>query len=333
MRKSKKGFDKGGLILIGIVIVSMAICLMFATKKEARDMPYSVSSFITEGYSALFEAYKKLGLNVKVDYVPVEEMTTDRCYIIVDHGRIDQEGLFEWVQRGGILVYIVSTEDGRQEISCTDMGEGRIICVEDEDCLTNAWLLENRDAAYELYTYLVQLPEEMPIIFNEYYMYEDSTAEGNGQKNLWSITPLPIKLLILQGGLCIILFFFFAGRRFGKAQALISEVERTENEYIYSVAEIYKRAGAWDVVLGSYYHEMKNRFKLLTRREGDFLALWREEKMSEEEKVRQLLMQIEQLKNKSKTEKLSQKEVMPLIEQIEYFVKIIDKRRKQYWKL
>jgi len=335
MSKSRKSFDKGGIILISVVIITIAISLVLATKKEAKDMPYSVSNAIVEGYSALFETYKELGLNVKVDYVSIEEMNIDNCYVIVDQDWLDTDELLEWAEKGGTVVYVIpaSYDDVVGGIDMEKMGEGKIIYVENATCLTNGWLLENRDTAYELYNYLCELPENQPIIFNEYYMYGDDQEGGGAQDNLWSITPLPIKMLVVQGMICIILFFSFAGKRFGKAQPLVSEVERTENEYIYSVAEIYKRADAWDVALGSYYHELKNRFRQLTRRDGDFLVLWRKEKMPEEDMVRELIAKVQQLKNKSKSEKLSQKEVMPLIEQIEHLMKIIDKRGEQYWKL
>ncbi len=54
--------------------------------------------------------------------------------------------------------------------------------------------------------------------------------------------PMWAKALLLQLLLALLLFYLVMMRRFGKPDKLVNEIMRTSTEYVYSLAELFKKA-------------------------------------------------------------------------------------------
>lgn len=344
MKKSK---NDGFAILLIIIPMCILLGISVANKNESTRSGYAVNSTSKSGYSVVYEALKRLGMNVRRGYTAIEQENTDTCQIVIESEFLIEEieALEEWVEAGGTLVYI---EDSETETWVIPTSKGTWIELGSAEKLTNGYLIEDTEVAYELYETLAQYATGKEIIFNEYYMHSKRGL------NLWDVTPIFIKLTLVELALCVILYFWYAGKRFGKVVMLAEEVERTENEYVYAVASLYKKANAWELTVSSYYRELTHRLNALTRREENLVEAWEKEQLPDLEiakKVNEYVEQIDgyrpnQTKDMIDTEQLfssqvnlakkikksKKKEVKQILNMMEHLMKIIDQRREQYWK-
>lgn len=108
-------------------------------------------------------------------------------------------------------------------------------------------------------------------VSNESYFYITSET-----KTLWDSLSMDQKFFCYQIILFLIAFFAYKGKRFGKPIPLYEEVERTENEYVYSAAALYKHAACWDLAAENYY---KSFLRLINKSHDNWLEYWEEEQL------------------------------------------------------
>lgn len=322
MKKASKSKDK--VLLVVVILICILVGVGVANRKQGTWSSYSVNSTSINGYSIFYETMQRLGMKVKTSSVPMEQIDQEACQVIVASDEFNIEEHLEWMEQGGVLVYIEDHEAESIEINVSQMGSGMQIDVQGAALLANGMLASRTDDAYELYKVLEMYVANREIIFNEYYMH--STYEPTW----WDVMPAFVKFMVLQGGLCLILYFWYEGKRFGKAMDLVEEVERKENEYLLAVAKLYKKAGAWDLAVTSYYNELQRKLKLLTRQEGDFLVIWEKEKLPEQKLAKSISQYIKSMKQKGKQ---NHKEAKKVLSMMEYLMQVIEQRREEYWKL
>lgn len=132
-------------------------------------------------------------------------------------------------------------------------------------------------------------------------------------------------MIIFQLILVMMAYFYFKGKRFGKIIPLYEEVERSENEYLYSVAYLYKKAKCMDIILEIYYKSFIRKIPMAWH--DDWLKYWEEEGLasySQAKKIYHLMNNQER--------NLNRKELISYINTIEKLKKVLDKRRDLYWK-
>ena len=254
----KKKADRDLIILI-ILIPIFLLGAFFISSRAGNMLPaYSVMNKSYTGYSMFLEALKELDYPVSRALTPINEADTDTIQMVVENKNFDvnREENIAWVEDGGTLIYLISdgmqpiltdvTPETTESFSIYRYGGGRIIEMEAAN-LTNRALIKDTGSAYALVEEFNRLPA-YEIAFNESYMYS-----ALDQKSLWSQTPLEIKFIIYHLIIVLAAWFYFKGKRFGKAVPLYEESERSENEYLYSVASLYRHAGCHDLILEDYY--------------------------------------------------------------------------------
>ncbi len=157
------------------------------------------------------------------------------------------------------------------------------------------------------------------IYFNEYNIF----APGQ-QKGLWDYTPLGVKMIIYQLALVIIAFYYYKGKRFGKPIPLYEEVERSENEYVYNTASIYRQADCWDIMVESYYGSL---LKEMNSTHEHWLEYWERKSLPSLNNAKKVYNFMN-----NKKDKYNKNECMQIINIIEELKSILTKRRDSYWK-
>lgn len=333
MAKTKGSSKANGITFLFFLILCIILLIVLGSRKNLSGKDFSVHNDGNMGYSAIYTTLEKLGFDVKVGYTAIPQTSSSVCEMLVTDEYTYEEKCIKWVEDGGTLIFIDYEADGEGEVTVDKVGKGIVIYVDNAETLTNGWLMEDSQAAYDLYTALEEYVDVDTIIFNEYYLYDlDEDGTTVEQLNLWQVMPLPLRMIIIQLIICVVFFFIYAGKRFGKAENLVSETERMENEYIYSVAAIYKKAKAWDLVLESFYKALEDNLRKLTSKEGDLLHIWKEEGLADEVCMQRVVQEMNLMKAQMAERKLKKDEVVPILEQIEHLMKIIDKRREEYWK-
>lgn len=322
----KKSFvsNKNNILLVVVILICIFVGTGIANKQEGVWSRYSINSTSPTGYSILYETFQRLGMKVSSTSVPIEQLDADTCQIIASSYRFDEEEHLDWIEQGGVLFNIHAGDDDSIELYNYEWEKGKIIEVYGGDLLTNAALAEDTEYGYEFYKTIAQYAEGKKIVFNEYYMQDEY------KPSWWDVIPIPIKLMVIQLGLCLILYIWYAGKRFGKPMDLVEEVEREENEYLLAVARLYKKAGAWELALKSYYKELERKLYRLTSKEEDFLVVWEEEELPDQALAQKVADYMKRIQSRNK---IGRKQAKEILGTMEYLIQVIEKRREEYWKL
>lgn len=326
----EKPKSKVGKIVIFIVamLVAILIGVVITQTDEKALQRYSVTNNLAKGYGVIFETLKQCDLEVERICSKPNKLPSESCQLIVHLE--DEEELEEWVENGGIVVEITYDKEYVPAIDIKLQGSGKWITVYGKDGLTNEALREDTQVAYELYSTLAEEAKGRTIYFNEYYLAGQQATNFK----LWHVMPDFIKAMLIQLSIALAFYFGYKGKRFGKAMRLPEEEERTENEYVYAAAALYKKAGAWDLVVHNYYEVLVAHLRKLTRQEADFLTMWEKEALPDlkiAKEVNDSILQLAHLKQGEKCQ-LNKKQVQPIIEKITYLIKQVDQRREEYWK-
>ena len=318
-------------LILFILIIPLFLLLAFyiTTRIEKKLPPYSVANKSRMGYSVFYEALKELNYPVERTLKQVDEYQTNSVQIIPPGGKFDinKDDVKKWVEKGGILVYLTpetvdyieyaTSVKATGDIKLYTYNKGRIINA-DADFMTNKTLLNDTSKAYELLKEISKLSYEK-LYFNESYLFSPAST-----KSLWDTTPMGIKYIIYQMLIALGAFFYYKGKRFGKTIPLHAEVERSENEYLYSAASLYRQAKCLDLMVDNYY---KNFLKGFKNNEEDWLEYWEKEKLPSLHQAKKVYEFMKYKKTKPKA-----KEYIQIVTVIEYLNKILDKRRDSHWK-
>ena len=325
----KKKSDRDLIILIILIPVLLWGAFFISSRLEGNLPAYSVANKSSMGLSVFFEALEELDLPVSRIQEPVYVQDTGSVQLVAQHPDFDinDEDVMDWVADGGILVYLTTfdlqppiygvTPEISGSLRIYDYGAGRIIAAEASG-LTNGSLGKDTSKAYDLLSE-IEILSAGHIYFNEYYMYSGLTKES-----LWSRTPAGIKFILYQLLIILAAFFYLRGKRFGKALPLYEEEERSENEYLYSVAALYSHAGCYDLILESYYNHF---LSLLKYTRGNWPEYWTKENLPHGDIAREVYGFMQQ-----PPMKINRKKYLLMISKIEQLSAIIRKRSDVYWK-
>ena len=301
----------------------------FVSSRLENKLPaYSVVNKASLGSSVFFESLKELKMPVERTLRPVNTQPVNTVQIVVPGGfDINDEAVKAWIEDGGVLVHLAaenlhiinygSKTETKGNVSIYRYGNGVVIASNALD-ITNKTLMSNTNNAYELLQEIGNY-RDRKIYFNEAHLFlkPDKTS-------LWDYIPLWGRLMIFQFVLSLAAFFYYKGKRFGKAYILYEEAERSENEYLYSASSLYRQAKCYDLIADNYY---KNLLKEIKCSHEDWIEYWEREELPSLNKAKQVYEFMNNLKGKRKA-----KDYIQIVSAIEQLNNIIKKRRDSYWK-
>lgn len=318
------------LIIFIILIPVFLFAAFFVSSRMENQLPsYSVINKASLGSSVFYEAMKKLNMPVERTLKPVEQQDYSTIQIVVPGGKFDvnSPSIKSWVNKGGILVRLSAgnihmveygvSPDIKGGITVYKYGKGAVI-TSDAAYITNKALIENTSNAYSLLSELSNF-NNRKIYFNETNLFQ-----SNVRVSLWDYIPLWGRFLIFQLVLSLSAFFYYKGKRFGKPIALYEEVERSENEYLFSASALYRQAKSYDLIAESYY---KNLLRQTKNSQENLIDYWEREELPSLNKAKQVY----EFMTNSKAERKA-KEYIQIITTIEQLNRILKKRRDSYWK-
>lgn len=326
--KSKSNKD---LILFIILIPLFLGISFYLSSIMGNKLPnYTTSNKSSMGYSAFFETLKQLNYPVDITIKPVNSYDISSIQIVAQGGNFDvnSKEIKAWVEKGGILIYLTEGKlkfidygilpQVKGNVTLYKYDKGMVINA-DASYVTNSMLTKKTTGAYELLQEIDSHPYKK-IYFNEGHVY--STI---AKKSLWDYIPMSLKYIIYQFILVIIAFFYYKGKRFGKVLPFYEEIERTENEYLYSAASLYRQAKCSDLILSNYY---KSFLRQMNKSHENWLEYWEEQKLPSVNNAKKVyeFMHIE-------NRKLKGKDYLPIVTMLEGLSEILKKRREKQWKI
>ena len=325
----KKKTNKDLFLFILIIPVFLFVSFYIAPRMAKNLPPYSVVNKSKMGYSVFYASLNKLNYPVERTLKQLISCKTNSVQIISSGGEfnINNPEVKQWVEKGGVLVYLTpdisepieytTSVKAKGNIKLYTYGKGKIINA-DADFMTNKILLKDTTNAYEIVEEIGNYSYEK-LYFNESYLFSSSST-----RSIWDAIPIEIKYIIYQMLIVLVAFFYYKGKRFGKAMPFHEEVERSENEYLYSASSLYRQAKCWDLMVDNYY---KNFLKGFMGKEEDWLEYWEKENIPSLNQARSVFIFMSEKKNKPKV-----KEYIHVVTMIEHLNKILDKRSDMHWK-
>ena len=314
------------IILIPLFIIG---ALYISFRLDDKLPAYSAINKGRQGSSVFYEALKRLNYPVDRTLDTLEIQDTNTVQIIAQGGNfnIDAKSVKAWVEKGGTIVYLTNSpfESFADQVAPginssfkkSKNGNGTIIEYSAAH-FTNIALKDNTAPAYKLLEEMAEY-KDRKIYFNEKHLFTTAV-----KTSLWDFIPLEIKFVLYQFVFVIAAFFLYKGKRFGKPIPLYEEEERSENEYLYSAASLYRQAKCWDLMLDNYY---KIFLKELKSPYENWIDYWEEQDLPHINKARK----INEFMRASKV-KVSEKEYMQIVTLLEQLTTILKKRRDLYWK-
>lgn len=324
------------------------LTLTFTDDNEKSFKPYTVLNKGEKGVSVIYETLKELGYTANFILTEVESQDINSAQIVIEPKipyKLDlgNENIKNWIKNGGVLIYLTPNWDEilftyGTEIDNYTLNEGKyakaysydkgLLVIGDPEIINNKTLITNTEGAYWLITQINNLGIRN-ISFNEFYHY----FEGH-KPSLWRDIPVGIKLTIYQVIIVIAIVIYYYGKRFGKVIPLYEEVERVENEYIYSAASLFKRGELREDVILNLYDDFLYSFEDSLRsknnhRSESWISVWEKEKLPDMNRARKLYDFIGTMND---NKKISSKEMLEIVGIIEHLKKIIDKGREVHWR-
>ena len=324
----KKRISKDLFIFMILIPLFLWSAFFISSRMEKQLPSYSVINKSRMGCSVLYEAMKELNYPVERTLSPISSYDVNSLQIVPNGGsfNVNSEEVKDWIGKGGTLIYLspldlsfinFTTEfKSRGNMLVYEYKAGTII-VADALSITNKAIGKNSKDAYGI---LLEIEDKTldKIYFNEGYLF----TEGY-KRTLWEYIPLGVKFILYQLLITVVGIFYFKGKRFGKNIPLYEEVERSENEYLYSAAALYKQAKCYDIMVENYYKSFLKEVKLSHE---TWLEYWEKENLPKVEKAKKLhkLMPL--------TKKVKIKEYYETIMTIEELRNVFRKRRDSVWK-
>ncbi|HLO04705.1 MAG TPA: DUF4350 domain-containing protein, partial [Symbiobacteriaceae bacterium] len=134
---------------------------------------------------------------------------------------------------------------GRPVLVSEQHGEGQIIWSADYLWLTDKFIAQSNNL--ELALGLLRPAPGRTVAFDEYH-HGYSAIE-----HWWQILRGPLQLFVLQLGAALLLFFWAAGRRFGRPRPEPRLPARAAVEYVGAMSNLYRRSRAKELVRRALY--------------------------------------------------------------------------------
>jgi hypothetical protein len=325
----KLRLNKDLIILFILIPLFLAGAFFISNRLEDKLPDYSVINKSRNGYSILYESLSKLDSPVERTLEAVEKHETDTIQLIPGSGYFDinSDEIKDWINKGGILVYLTTGNlhdigygiEGEKEGSVTLYHYGKgLLMAADGSFFTNKSLAEGTSNAYQVLKQIYRQGDKR-LFFNETYLFA-----APEKPTLWDFVPVEARYILYQILLIIAAFFYYKGKRFGKPIPFYEEAERSENEYLYSAANLYRAANSFDIMLESFY---KSLLKDLGPFNDNWLDCWERQNLPSFDKAKKVY---EFMNNRK--EKLSTKEYIEMVTTIDQLRSILKKRREGHWK-
>lgn len=325
----KKRHNRDLIIFIILVPIFLFVAFGISKRMENKLPRYSVDNKAKAGLSVYYEVLQDLGYSVDKTYEAIGSLPSNEVQVVAQGKNLDinSEEIMNWIGKGGTLVYIEDNgtpliEYGLEPeyyggIPIYKYKDGKLI-VADGNKLSNIAIRNQKYYAYNLLS-VIHRNMKAKVYFNEAHLYLNQ-----GKLALWDAIPFVYRFLFYQFFLGVAAYIYFKSKRFGKPVPYFEEEERSENEYLYSAAALYKAAGAWELILNNYYESFLRRIK------GDkenWIGIWEEKELPSLDKAREII----ELINSGR--KLKKKEYIKAINTIDYLRKLYDKRSESQWKM
>jgi Domain of unknown function (DUF4350) len=129
-------------------------------------------------------------------------------------------------------------------------GQGRIVFLTMPDLLTNKEI-DQKDNLILLLN-IVRLYGQQGVLFNEF-------AHGyTWEKTARQVFTWPLRLVIIQFAIGVLLLYYFWGKRFGRPLPLPEDTSQVAGDYVSSLANIYRQGRARQLTLESIYQGFKH---------------------------------------------------------------------------
>jgi len=237
-------------VIIAAVYIFLSAGFTISFGLNETGPAFSTFNSGRNGCALLFDTLGEMGYPVSRGFEPITRYSDVNAAQIVTGPDIylDWDRVFDWVRRGGKLVWVGEPTRLRRMIAEYDLtleyfdeiyifshGLGHFALCPPSG-LTNGDLLHDRSAGRKLESVLSGWNCES-ILFNEYYHGYESSP------NLFRDLPVYIKLIIIQLALAAAAIVLRLGKRFGRMVPYYEESEREENEFILALANIYEKSG------------------------------------------------------------------------------------------
>jgi len=233
--------------------------------------PFTTFSAGRQGTSLIYDTLRIMGYPVGRDitFLSANRPTDNVQFVIAPQqfGETHSEGLMDWVIRGGQLMFFSrgGWDDRRLwgdivPDSSVNVAGGVIhhvgfgtIFVGDARRITNISLLESDGEYGQLIVNILDTMDFRRIYFNEAY-------HGYGQNaTFFEILPRPVRLMTAQLTIVFVVIVVHFGRRFGRPVLFYEEAEREENEYVFTLTNLYMSMGLGSAALAVYDKKFKKQ--------------------------------------------------------------------------
>ncbi len=347
-----KGHNRRIILFVIIVALLIWLGLYFGLGTDRDSTLYSALNRGKDGASVIYQTMKEVDYPVNIVGEEIQNRNMEAVQLIIEPNDtanfdIEEEVVKNWVGKGGIII-LLDTNWGNKRLNYgekieeyfdihTNEKEAIIykynkgyIVLGNSTLFRNDNLFTNRNGAYWVLDELDKF-KYSSIEFNEYYIR--FWKEG---PSLWKDMPLGIKFIFYQICLVIIAIIIRRGKRFGKIVPLIDEIERSDNEYIEAVTNLYKNSGSWEIVLDEFYGEFLMVCSKVFNKDYEYikenwLEYWREENLAKYDHAKDIYNFINNSPNNIYKKKNKSKKYLDMITKMEELRKILKKRREKLW--
>ncbi|TYQ18308.1 UNVERIFIED_CONTAM: hypothetical protein Cloal_0739 [Acetivibrio alkalicellulosi] len=273
------------------ILLSLAGLVVFDIKNEAEQSTgFTTYSDREDGVKVLYTLAEKMGFQVGRNRKPSRFLPDNVTVVAIapDYDiftdNLEQKYLLEWVNRGNSFVIIDSDSNFSNsnydilshaksyskafsyygENRIYNIGEGKVIYLGQYENYTNKEI-ESLDPGVVFIHALNEASNER-VLFNEYYQ-----GFGSSQPSIFDIIGFGGRLILIQILLGIMVYFYILSRRFGKPVIVYETIKREENENIFALSNIYKKANANAIVLEIYYDKFKKDVSKFLGLGGEFV--------------------------------------------------------------
>ena len=331
-------------------VALFAVTALFVFAKRAlpsteglTEPSYTTFSTRGDGIALLYDTLKIMGYPVgKYTMLLDQQRPINNIQIIIapDYryaSASHYEGICDWVIQGGTLLYFDESYgsfpyyvEANSELIIIERIEGGVLYnlglgklfIGEADYITNIGLIEGGDAYGQQIANMLSNLDYNKIYFNEAY-------HGYGtDKGLFESLPPGIRLFCLQLILLAIAVIIYFGKRFGRIIPYYEEVEREENEYVFTLTNLYMSIGLGSAAIDVYDKKFKkacgNYFRNSAALEfSEILILWKNENLRDMDKLEYIARTYEQTLNTKRPNQ--RREFMKIISYYKELIHIVSK--------
>lgn len=197
------------------------------------------------------DIYKKFGYElIRNDKVP-DDVTDERVFsnnpILADVGQLTVTGHTR-LKKHNSLAFAYG-DNGGIYLAESVRGKGRVIFLTDPGIFTNKQIDQQDNLI--LFLNIVRLYGQKGIWFNE-FSHGYTLTKASRDLFTW-----PLRLVVIQLALGVLLLFYYWGKRFGRPIPLARKAGRISGDYVSSMANIYRQGQARKLILESIYEDFK----------------------------------------------------------------------------